>query len=172
METIQKDPIQMTIPFEMLGKTYVDLASDLVGIVVGITQRSNGCVQATLQPKGDGKTMPDGWSFDVEQLAPVLGGPAIRPKWETFPTEKKYSAGDIVEDTYTKYPGTVADVIYHLNGCITVKVTGEYDKKADGGGALSITVDQGRLRPIRVAPPITEPPKPRVGGPAERMIRD
>lgn len=108
-----------------LGYTARDKVSGVEGIITSLSELYNGCLQFGIQPVGDGKTVPDSWSFDVQQVE-VLEH--ILP--QTWCNSHGPALGDKVKDKTTGEVGVVSRKYYTLNGCVSalVDIPGNYFK--------------------------------------------
>lgn len=131
-----------------LGFKARDKVSGVEGIITSLSELYNGCLQFGIQPAGDGKTVPDSWSFDIQQvevLDKVLDN--------TMSIKDLPALGDKVKDKTNGDIGIVSRLYYTINGCVSalVEVSGNYFKAPREYWALveKLTIlESAYLRPV------------------------
>lgn len=108
-----------------LGYKARDKASGLEGVITSLSELYNGCLQFGIQPAGDGKTVPDSWSFDVQQVE-ILEHSLP----QTWCKSHGPALGDKVKDKTSGDIGIVSRKYYTLNGCVSalMEIPGNYFK--------------------------------------------
>ncbi len=114
-------PVVLSTPFASpaaikLGMTVRDPATNLVGQADMKCELLSGTTQYAIQPKGDGKTIPERYYVDDFLLEFVDDG--ISARVPTPDGNDPYSLGEKLEDTVTGYTGIATQRSTFLNGCV------------------------------------------------------
>lgn len=146
------------VAFTFLGQTVVDQLTGLKGIVQYIDEFHSGTIHCSVQPKGDGEKIPDGYNIDWQQLVLQVDGPSIEVTPVPDPTDY---LGKKVRDKITGYEGTATHRHTHVNGCETYFVEGAFNHAV--GKTITVrafAMDLIDLTPkVEEAKPVETPPK-------------
>lgn len=112
------------VAFTFLGQTVIDQLTGLKGIVQYIDEFHSGTIHCSVQPKGDGDKVPDGYNIDWQQLVLQVDGPSIEVTPVPDPTDY---LGKRVKDKITDFEGVATHRHTHVNGCETYYVEGKYN---------------------------------------------
>lgn len=105
---------------ELLGFHVTDNVTGCTGYITSIVMKGSGMVQCAIQPKGDGVTYPEPWTFDHNNLVvnneiPKL---AVTPfKQMAYPVLSK------IKSIATGFEGSIIDISWSVNGCIVYGVS-------------------------------------------------
>lgn len=165
-----------------LGSTVRDFATGLEGYVIQKVEHLGGNIQYSVQPQGDGKTLPDAYNIDYHTLDVVDEGISARA---SEPIEATIQLGQEVRDVVSDFEGIVTMRVTYINGCVRYAVLPQINAKALVQQEVppASFIDQGRLKVIgdglmeKDAPKTTEikdeavkPARP-TGGPSTRSAR-
>lgn len=99
-----------------LGMVVRDPATGLTGQADQKVELLSGTTQYTIQPMGDGKTVPERYFVDDFLLEYV--GPGVSDRVPAPDTGDSFALGQKMEDTVTGYVGISVQRTTYLNGCI------------------------------------------------------
>jgi hypothetical protein len=97
------------------------------GTVTSLTAYVHDAAKASVQPQGDGKSIPDALDIDCIQLEVITdsGGRSLEDYQQAIPFGAK------VKCSITDYEGIVFGVCYFLNGCVRYGVQPKHDHKRE-----------------------------------------
>lgn len=155
----------------VMGSEARDKISGLEGIINADLLTLNGVFQWALQPRGDGKDIPEGWNVDPVQLEWIGEGlEASVPE----PDHCEVELGDEAEDIVTGFRGIATQRSIQLNGCVLFKIEGKLgSKQGEEGGQIrapNMMLLSGRLKKVEAAAR-TATPRKKTGGPSNRVER-
>jgi hypothetical protein len=153
-----------------LGIEVTETVSGMTGTLIAKTTDIVGYSQWAIQPKGDGKDLPDADFFDHYTLTKVGDGcSADLPPMDPMVT---IELGDVCEDIITGFRGTATKRQESLNGCVFFKL--EPVKIADEL-SLAKTLNHRRLCKVDEVEEVKETFKAgqlaHVGGPSSKYER-
>lgn len=154
---------------ELLGYICTDDISGLTGLCDAYVEYHTGSVQVCLQPRGDGRTMPEAYFIDVYNV--IKEGDTPKRPVKEVPEPTNFLGKKIV-DSITGIKGTATKKITYINGCERYTVT---HTKLDNSGMMVQTVIAAQDiildEPVKAEKKKKEETKPRTGGPAMRAER-
>lgn len=128
-EAIQEKPI--STPFDSvddikLGMVVRDPSTGLIGQADQKIELLSGTTQYTIQPQGDGKSVPDRYYVDDFLLEYV--GPGVSDRVPAPDTADVFALGENLEDTITGYVGIALQRTTYLNGCVHYSLQRNFTK--------------------------------------------
>jgi hypothetical protein len=163
-----------------LGMEVRNVVINLAGTVTSVRQLVSGQIQFLVEPKGDGKTVPDGFYMDWHLMEII--GEGVQDRVTKPTADVKITLGEEVKHKISGFRGIATESFTYINGCMSFWVvpTEEYTKQfKDGkpmGGAI---IESGMLEVVgpipdnlaerakKTADPAT--PKTATGGPTVRV---
>jgi hypothetical protein len=146
-----------------LGVIAEDRVTGITGTVTQIHEMLTGMNQVAIQPKGDGKTVPDALCIDEFIVKVLEEGIA-----DTVPApeETSFKLGQEVRDIVTGQVGKITCKVTHLNGCVYFMATAN-SKKNDPAEAFYVSHKRLELVSKGVAEKVVK--TERSGGPSRRL---
>lgn len=126
----KKAPLDYSKMKVAMGLEVKDLLTGVTGILFYRCHRLGGVVHWAVQPMGDGKKSEDAMTYDEQLL--VVTGPGLFDKVTPLPKDIGMKLGDAVADKASTFQGVVTEIIYHINGCVSVGVTPPSSESAFG----------------------------------------
>lgn len=168
-------PIPVTKPADVeLGMRLREVVSGVEGIAWSRRETLAGSTQISVQPSGDGKTLPDAYNFDWQTLEILSSGVAHLSSPED-PTVK-VKVGDKVKNPITGMNGVAIEKVTWMNGCVKFLVQGK--DREDGTPRFNWEDHQilEILDKPRFVPPIVKEQTPEqkvkpTGGPTSKALR-
>lgn len=112
-----------------LGMEVRNIVTNFQGIITSIRQQVSGQIQFMIEPKGDGKTLPDAFYSDWQTMEII--GEGVQDRVTKPDTTIKIKLGETVKHTVNGFTGVATEKFTYLNGCVFFYVlpTEEYQKK-------------------------------------------
>lgn len=101
--------------------------TDFEGTVTSLTKYLQDASKAGVQPKGDGKSIPDSMDIDTTQLDVVTDSDGL--SIEDY--DQRISFGSKVRCKLTGYEGITYGICWYMNGCVRYGVQPKHDKKKE-----------------------------------------
>lgn len=165
---------------KFLGCMVRDRVTGLVGIADQYRELYTGSRQYSVQPRGDGKDLPQAYCIDVEQLE-IAPGPSASPiVTVTAAPPTSIVLGDEVEDVVTGLIGYAVTKTIFLNGCIyfNVRENKKYAMKSGDPADSFVSHNQLVVRAhrklqaeIEKLNPSSATPQSGIGGPTMPSMR-
>lgn len=160
---------------ELRGFKVRDKITGLTGVAEQYIEMLTGTIQYSIQPEGDGKTIPQGMAMDHQIVEKISKKPVVEP----IPPDPnvKVQLGDEVEDIISGHKGIAVRKIIFLNGCVYFEVLSRVTEK-DKTDSHYMSVDHKRLKIMKAmkfqqdaVEAGAATPSARTGGPRMPMIR-
>lgn len=148
-----------------LGDSVIDTLTGFIGIAYSRHTAMNGNVQWAVQPKGDGKMIPEVMSIDHHTLEVKKKGDRTLKFAVTGIT-----VGDEVEDTVSGCRGTAVSRHDYYNGCTSYTVQPKVDPKRPHEMPDTWAIDWNKLKVTKPVKSATVK-KTSTGGPIVRSAR-
>ena len=154
---------------DFIGHHVMDEITGLMGICDSIVEYHTGSIQVSIQPRGDGKTVPDCYYIDMDNV--TKQEESIRRPVTPVPEPTSF-LGKKVVDSITGLKGTATKKFIYINGCERYHVThATLTKDGMMGGTLIAAQDLVLDEPVKVEDKPKEEKK-RTGGPVMKADRN
>lgn len=154
----------MSLGYSLLGKTIVDAITGIEGVCTQVIEYHTGTIQCCIQPKGDGRTVPESYYIDPNTLSIVEDGYSVTPVPVPNPTNYLNKK---VKDKINGAKGIATKRIINLNGCEQYVVMSD---TLERGKAIAHIVPTQDLECKEADKPV-EPVRNRVGGPIQKAYK-